>query len=271
MLIAQITDTHIKTPGRRAYGVVDTPRMLQDCVHALQRLDPQPDLIVLTGDLVDFGMPEEYAYLREMLSPLHVPLIVVPGNHDERDALRAAFADHDWLPARGFLHFARQVGPLRIVGLDTVVPGSGRGELCAARLEWLATCLAAAPAQPTLLLMHHPPFLTGIQHMDAIGLTGREAFADIMAGNPQVKLILSGHLHRSIHASVGGRSALTCPSPAHQVSLDLRPGAPSTFHLEPPGFMLHRWTGDSFITHVASIGNYPGPYPFFDPAGALID
>lgn len=273
MLIAQFSDTHIKIPGKRAYGRVDTATMLQAAVAHLAAMRPQPDLLLITGDLVDLGRPAEYAYLKSLLAPLQMPMLVIAGNHDERQALREAFADQACFPASGvFLHYdTGSRWPLRIIGLDTLVPMAGRGELCAERLDWLAQTLAAAPAQPTLLLMHHPPFLTGIAHMDALGLTGREAFAGIAREHPQIQLILCGHLHRSIHAQVGGRPVLTCPSTAHQVALDLDPEAPSAFRMEPPGYMLHRWQGDQLVSHVVAIGDYAGPYPFFEPDGQLID
>jgi len=271
MLIAQITDTHIKLPGRLAYRRVDTAGMLARCVAAVTQLDPQPDLIVVTGDLVDLGRPEEYVHLQALLAPLTAPLVVIPGNHDDRDAMRIAFAADGYLPAAGFLQFAIEEHPLRIIGLDTLIPGQGGGELCGERLAWLDATLAARPEAPTLLLMHHPPFETGIGHMDAIGLAGRTAFAAIVARHPQVELILCGHLHRSIHARVGGRSVLTCPSPAHQVALDLRDDAPSCFRMEPPGFMLHRWRDGLLVSHVAAIGDHAGPFPFFGPDGDLID
>ena len=272
MLIAHISDPHIKLPGKLAYRRVDTATMLQSCVASMLHLDPQPDLIILTGDLTDFGRPEEYAYLKALLAPLSAPLLVVPGNHDERETMRDAFADDGYLPAAGFLQFAIDDRfPLRIVGLDTVVPQEGRGELCAERLAWLDETLARRPDRPTLLLMHHPPFTTGIGHMDDIGLTGQEAFAEIIARHPQVELILCGHLHRNIQTDVGGTRVLTCHSPAHQVALDLRPDAPSCFRMEPPGYMLHWWHEGHIVSHSAVIGDYAGPYPFFDPDGTLID
>ena len=169
MLIAQITDTHLKLPGKLAYRRVDTAQMLRACVAELLTLDPQPDLIVHTGDLTDFGLPEEYAHLKAILAPLQAPLLAIPGNHDEREAMREAFAGDGYLPARGFLHYAVERGPLRFVGLDTVVPGQGGGELCAERLDWLDATLGQKPDMPTLVLMHHPPFLTGIAHMDRHG------------------------------------------------------------------------------------------------------
>src|SRR4029077_10656189 len=101
MLIAQITDTHIKLPGKLAYRRVDTAQMLRACVSELLRLDPQPDLIVHTGDLADFGLPEEYAHLKSILAPLKAPTLAVPGNHDAREAMREAFGADGYLPAHG--------------------------------------------------------------------------------------------------------------------------------------------------------------------------
>jgi 3',5'-cyclic AMP phosphodiesterase CpdA len=272
MLIAQISDTHIKRPGALAYGRVDTAGMLQRCVEALRALDPRPDLVVLTGDLVDLGRPEEYDWLKTLLEPLGLPLLVIPGNHDEREAMRRAFAGAGYFPPSGFLDFVVEDRyPLRIVGLDTVVPGQGGGELCAERLQWLEQALAREPARPTLVLMHHPPFLTGIAHMDAIGLRGSEAFERIAARHPQIVGILCGHLHRTIQSLVGGRQTLTAPSPAHQVTLDLRTDGPSSFSMEPPGYLLHWWNSGRLVSHAAVIGEYAGPYPFFDAAGNLID
>lgn len=272
MLIAQITDTHIKLPGKLAYKKVDTAAMLRRCVEELLALKPQPDLILLTGDLVDLGRPEEYDHLKSILSPLKQRIIAIPGNHDERDAMRDAFASGGYLPRDGkFLQFAVDEYPLRIIGLDTLIPMQGGGELCAERLAWLDEALRQKPDTPTLVMMHHPPFVTGIGHMDKIGLKGRETFAEIVAQHPQIELILCGHLHRVIHARVGGRPAMTCPSPAHQVALDIDPEAPSCFRMEPPGFMLHWWNGSRLVSHQAFIGDYDGPYPFFDKDGNLID
>lgn len=271
MLIAQITDTHIKLPGRLAYKTVDTAGMLRVAVEHLVKLPTQPDLIVHTGDLVDFGTPEEYAYIRELLAPLRTELIVIPGNHDERGEMAKAFQDAGYLPASGFLNFSVRRGPLAIVGLDTVVPGQGGGELCAERLAWLDRTLSVSQDVPTLVLMHHPPFLTGIAHMDALGLKGREAFAAVVAKHPQIQAILCGHVHRSITSVVGGRLAMISPSVAHQVALDLSPDGPSAFRMEPPGYMLHRWSAGQLTSHVAVLGAWPGPFPFFDADGNLID
>ncbi len=273
MLIAQLTDPHIKPEGRLAYRTVDTGACLEAAVAKLKALDPQPDIVVVTGDLVDAGDPEEYARLRRYLAPIEQPLYVIPGNHDERRAFSDAFADHAYLPGSNapFQHYAVELGPIRLIGLDTVIPGEGGGRMCEERLGWLDDRLKEQPDQPTLILMHHPPFRTGIAHMDKIGLEGADAMATLIRRHPQAERILAGHLHRPIECRWAGTLASTAPSVAHQVALDLRPDGPSAFVLEPPAFQLHRWTGEGFVSHTAYIGDYGPPRPFFDAEGKLID
>ena len=274
MLLCQISDLHIKAARKLAYGVVDTAGMLEACITRLLRLSPAPDAFLITGDLVDMGTDEEYTLLRALLAPLEQsgkPVYLIPGNHDEREALRRGFPAHTYLRQwQPFVQYVIEDLPLRIVALDTVVPGKGGGLLCAGRLDWLDRALAAEPAKPTLILMHHPPFVTGIGHMDKVGLQGSDALEAVVARHPQVERLLCGHLHRSIQARFGGSFASTCPSPAHQIALDLNTPSPDNFVMEPPGYQLHWWNGKQLITHTAVLGDFGGPHPF-RVGGKLID
>jgi 3',5'-cyclic AMP phosphodiesterase CpdA len=261
MLIAHITDTHITSPGTLLMGIVDTASALERAVAALNRLDPLPDAAVLTGDLVESGAPEQYAHLRALLAPLRMPVFAIPGNHDAREPMREAFIGDGYLPRQGFLNFAIEDSPLRIIGLDTLVPGEGGGAVCSERLRWIDRILSEGQDRPALVLMHHPPFLTGISHMDRLGLAGRAAFAEIVRRHPQVERIACGHLHRPIESRFAGTVAGTAPSTAHQIVLDLRPDARASFAFEPPGYQLHYWREDAgLVTHTVSIGDWPGPY-----------
>lgn len=272
MLIAQISDTHIKPQGRLAYGRVDTERMLRDCIAHVGAQQPQPDVVVITGDLVDFGHADEYALLKDCLLPLAQPVLLIAGNHDERQSMRRAFADERWAYLHEdskFIQYAITLGELRFIGLDTLIPGSGAGLLCPQRLQWLDETLAAA-RQPTVIMMHHPPFLTGIAHMDQQGLTGRIAFEAVVAKHSHVCRILCGHLHRPIQASFAGVLASTAPSPAHQVALGLASNSPDCFVMEPPGYQLHLWRDARMVSHQVVMGEFAGPYPFREH-GRLID
>jgi 3',5'-cyclic AMP phosphodiesterase CpdA len=272
MLIAQLTDTHIKPAGRLAYRRVDTESCLRRAVAHVAALKPRPDVVLVTGDLVDAGLPEEYALLRSILEDLPKPYYVIPGNHDERRALAAGFRDHAYLPRDGeFLHYVVDNHPLRLIGLDTVVHGEPGGEMCGARSAWLDDRLAEAPDRPTIVFMHHPPFVTGIEHMDAMRLADEDRFAALIRRHPQVLRVLCGHVHRSIQAQFAGTIASVAPSTAHQVALDLNVDGPSAFVLEPPGFQLHLYDPPTgIVTHTAAIGPFDGPYPFHD-GGVLID
>ena len=273
MLIAQVTDTHIKANGRLAYDRVDTADKLARCIAHLNRLPQRPDVTLLTGDLVDAGRPGEYAVLRRLIAPLAMPVYVIPGNHDARGAFREAFTDHAYLPSGGeFLHYVIEQHPLRLIGLDSTVPGKAHGELCAERLAWLDARLAEAPRRPTLVFMHHPPFLTGLHNMDLQNCRNGDALGGIIERHPQVVRLLCGHVHRAIQLDWHGITASIAPSPAHSVAYNLADDAPHDFTLEPATCHLHCWREDTgLITHLTFIDAFDGPHPFCDPSGKLID
>ncbi len=266
MLIAQLTDLHVRPPGRASSRVVETNMLLERACRAVMARTPQPDAVLLTGDLTEAGLAAEYAVLADILARnLSLPVFAIPGNHDQREPMLAN------LPgvrqSEGFVQYAVEDYPVRLVMLDTLVPGFGHGELCAKRLQWLDRTLAAEPGRPTLIGMHHPPFATGIAHMDRIALHDPEAFAAVLGRHPQVRRVICGHVHRPITTVLGQVPISIAPSVANQVELDLRPDAPPAFVLEPPCYHLHLWTGAGFLTHTAYVENYPGPFPFLSEQG----
>jgi 3',5'-cyclic AMP phosphodiesterase CpdA len=271
-LLAQVTDMHIKAGGKLSYRVVDTEASLARCIAQLMRLPQVPDAVLFTGDLVDFGRPEEYDNLARLLSPLTMPFFLMPGNHDDPEVMRAKFPSHAYMRQRaGKLDYAIDEFALRIVALDSTVPRKPYGGLTAEQLAWLDATLGAAPAKPTVVALHHPPFWTGIGHMDVQLLKDPAPLEAIISRHPQVERVMCGHLHRDIARRFGGTIAATCPSPSHQVALDLADDAASRFVMEPPGFQLHLWREDvGLVSHTAAIGEFAGPYPFYE-GGKLID
>jgi 3',5'-cyclic-AMP phosphodiesterase len=263
MLIAQITDLHIPPPGQLSNGRVDTAAHLASAVRRLNALTPRPDLVLVTGDLVDHGTPEEYSRLRALLAPLQAPAYLLMGNHDHRAHLRGAFPEHGYLPAGPFIQYAIEGFPVRVLALDTQDPGKGSGLLCPDRLTWLDQRLSEQPERPTVLAMHHPPYSTGNQGWDRYGLEGAEGLAAVVSTFRNVKAILCGHLHRPTQALFGGTVAMSCPSTAHQLHFGLG-DATFGFDLEPPSFQLHLWNGRALVTHTALVERYPGPFAFGD-------
>ncbi|KND55478.1 3',5'-cyclic-nucleotide phosphodiesterase [Candidatus Paraburkholderia kirkii] len=266
MLLAQITDLHVTLPGTLAYGRVDTAAYLARAIDALNALDPRPDAVLVTGDLVDAGGIDEYRHLRALLDRLAMLWRVLVGNHDDRGNLHAVFGDRPKLAGDGaFVQYAYDVGEVRVIALDTLDPGSPAGRLCAARLAWLEAQLEASRERPVVIGMHHPPFACGIGFMDDIRLATDDsrALEALLRRHPNVERVVCGHVHRAISARFGGTIAWCAPSTAHQVALQLTPGAADAFVMEPPAFGLHLWRADlGLVTHCVSVEQGGGPQPF---------
>ncbi|MGU3496703.1 phosphodiesterase [Xanthobacteraceae bacterium A53D] len=273
MLIAQLTDTHIRLPGRLAYGVVDTGAYLERAVSCLRNLPQQPDIVLVTGDLTDFDLPEEYARFRSILSALSMPVYVVPGNHDSSAGVRDAYPElakkcGDQPGEK--MNYVVESHDVRIIMLDSSVPGKPHGELGPDGLKWLSHQLMIAPTRPTLVCLHHPPFLTGIRHMDVQNLRDASEFEAVIARHKQVITILCGHVHRTITANFAGRPCRIGPSTAHAVSLAFAKDAAPSFHMEPPCISLHLYTEGQLVSHSHFTAPFDGPYPFFDATNRLM-
>ncbi len=263
MLIAQITDLHISLPGSRANDVYRTAERLAQWVERLNGLERRPDLVLATGDLVNDRAPAEYARLAQLLAPLAMPLYLVPGNHDDREGLAAAFPEHTYLAADGGLqNYVIEDYPLRLVVLDTLVPGEIGGAFCEGHRDWLAARLAEAPARPTLIVMHHPPFRTGIPKMDRLGLDGAERFVETIRAYDNIERVICGHLHRPIFRRLAGTIVSTAPATAHQIAFEFETEGRPTMTAEPPACHIHLWLGpeDGLVTHTIYLEEvrYPG-------------
>lgn len=257
MRIAQITDIHIGfDPGN------PDEHNMQRLKAVLQRLVESPNrpaLLLLSGDLTEFGDAESYARLAEAVSICPFPVWPMAGNHDQRGPLLAAFPQ---TPSEdGFVHYVLELPGLRLVVLDTLEPGRHGGAFCEERAEWLKSQLAADRLTPTIIAMHHPPFESGLTWLDS---SGREPwimrFADAIAGQSQVRAIIAGHLHRTIHTLWNGVSLTVCTSIAPAVALDLTPIDPdqpdnrALITDELAGYALHSWDGERLISHFESVG-----------------
>ncbi len=253
MLIAQISDCHIRDQGGWFARLVDTTETLRRVVDHLVGLDPAPDVILATGDLTDDGTASQYATLLDVLAPIADRLLPIPGNHDECPLFRGAFADV--LPgnlADDHCSYVVEDHPVRLVGLDNSIPGRHDGRFDPVRERWLDDVLAADPDRPTLVFTHFPPFETGLRFMDDAGLLDSDRLRAVIERNPQVRLLVTGHLHRPIHTAIGSTLVSTCPSTGNQIRLDLHPERGAAVD-EPPAYQLHRWDGERFVTHTGMV------------------
>jgi Icc protein len=264
MLICQLTDLHVCAVGSTSNRVSETNTFAARAFRAVAGLNPRPELVVITGDLTESGMPAEYANIAALIGKyLPMPVYVIPGNHDRRDNFREALAHLPGVIADpAYVQYAIEDYPVRLVMLDTLVPGAAHGELRAEQLTWLDDVLAASPGRPTIVAMHHPPFACGMPQ-DRIALRGIDAFTAVIARHRQVRRIICGHHHRPIFAQVAHAIGSVAPSVAHQVELSFDPNDKGAFNFEPAAYHLHRWTeADGIVTHTAYVEPFPGPFPF---------
>jgi Icc protein len=260
LIIAQISDLHVRPHGQTAYGI-DTNALFADALRALRALRPAPDCVLVTGDLTDCGLDSEYESVRAGLATLPMPVFVIPGNHDRREPFRRLlstafpYLDHD----RPRLDYVDDRFAVRLIGLDSLVEGETYGDLVPQQLDWLDARLSEGGGKPTLVFVHHPPFRTGLSAMDELWLRSGDALGCVLARHTGVQRLLAGHYHRPITAMFGGTLAFCAPSIAHQVALDLACGRPTRFIMEPPALTVHTWLPDiGMTTHLTPIRNH-GP------------
>ena len=265
VLIAQITDTHVGFEPEAGENEFNFVRFRNVLGHLLSQ-SVQPDLLILSGDLADGGQPDCYARIRDLVSDCPFPVHVMPGNHDDREQLLEAFPD---CPTNdGFAQFAIELEdetgqPLRVLCLDSFEPGRHGGAFCEVRAAWLSRELAAHPDTPTILFMHHPPVVAGIDWMDPRpGEAWFTRFRDTVRGHSQIVAIQAGHLHRPLHAMVEGIPLSVTPAVAPAVSLDLRPidadvaDSRPIVAAEPPFYSLHLWQNGSLVSHFQPVGHW---------------
>jgi 3',5'-cyclic AMP phosphodiesterase CpdA len=266
ILIAQISDLHIVSEGARCYGLVDTNELAKRAIDAINRLKTRPDAVVVTGDIIDTAKATDYSVARDILARLEVPYFPVSGNHDLSAGLKNSFAGRGLAAVsspQDRLCYAADIGAIRLVTLDSSVPRAPHGALSEAQLSFLDHELSVARNRPAVIAVHHPPIATGHPSMDRFGLREPTELAAVVARHPNVLRIICGHCHRGIFGSFAGTTVAIAPAVGHQIELALDGDDTFAFNLEPPSFLLHRWTEtEGMSTQVAIVERYPGPYPF---------
>jgi Icc protein len=247
-LLAQLSDPHIGAE----WADGDPVAGLAAAVESVRSIPQQPDAVLVSGDLADTATDAEYEQARELLAPLEAPLYILPGNHDDRRALRRHFGvpGADGEPVQ----YSVDLGPLRLVALDTTRPGEDPGALDPGRLRWLDAELATAPELPTLIAMHHPPLVTGSPAWDDYGLPAddRRALGEVVARHPQVRRLVAGHVHHTMAGELAGRAVLTVPSTYVQARLNFA-AEELEFVDEPAGFALHAVVDGELISHIQPV------------------
>lgn len=253
MIVAQITDLHLGFEP----GLPDelNRQRLDRVLKVLREIEPRPDLLLVTGDIADNGDDgDSYARFRDAIAGLPFPVRPAMGNHDTRGAFLDMFPD---TPSEGgFIHYAIEDLPVRILVLDTLEPGRHGGGFCEARAAWLEARLDEAPERPTLIVLHHPPIETGLSWMtENPNAAWVRRLRAVIEKRSNIVAMISGHLHRPLVTRWAGTVLAVCPATAPQVALDLKPMDPDAPDGRPmivtdePWFALHYWNGRELVSH----------------------
>ncbi|MBS1674433.1 MAG: metallophosphoesterase [Actinobacteria bacterium] len=203
--LVHVSDPHLLAGGAALGGRFDVERTFERTLAAIESIAASPDAIVVTGDLADLGEPDAYRRLRAAVEPvaerLGAPVIWVAGNHDERPALREHLLDA--VPSEDPVTGVWDLNGLRLIALDSTVPGWHHGDIDADQRDWLAEQLRTPAPHGTLLAMHHPPVPSHLAFFDILELRHQDELAEIVRGS-DVRGILAGHLHYSLHATFAG-------------------------------------------------------------------
>lgn len=264
MLIAQISDTHIVERGRKTFGVAPMEANLALVIDHINRFEPKPDLVLLTGDVTDHGSAGEVANAARLLGGLNCPFYIIPGNHDDRGNLWSEFAGTA-CPARTseFINYVIDDFDVRLIGMDSSIENAPGGELSSDSLAWLDKNLSDQPQRPTIIFMHHPPIKCGVIESDIDGFLGADTLGEIVEKYSCIERIICGHIHLPTHSRFHGTIVSTAPSIGMRLGLDLTMTKESEFYLDAPGYQLHHWTKyKTLMTHTIRITEIDGPYAF---------
>ena len=218
-VLVHISDTHL-LDGRRLFGSIDSDTPLRRLLERLVASGQQVDALVFTGDLADRAESGAYLRLRELVAPfalqLGAPVVWVMGNHDEREPFSEVLFGG---PATAEPQDrVCDLDGLRVIALDTSVPGYHHGELTPAQLEWLGNELASPAPKGTILALHHPPIPTPIELMGVIELQDQGALARVIEGT-DVRGLLAGHLHYSTFSTFAGVPVSVCAASCYTIDL----------------------------------------------------
>lgn len=259
--ILHVSDTHFVGDGQLLHDRIDSDRNLAELFQGFAKANARPEAIVFTGDLADTGRPDAYERLRAIVEPaaerLGAQIIWVMGNHDERTAFRRGLLDQEGDPAEP-IDRVFDVNGLRIIALDSTVPGLHHGELTDAQLEWLANELAVPAPDGTLLALHHPPVPSPLGLLALVELRDQERLAEVIGGT-DVRGILGGHLHYSTNTTFAGIPVSVASATCY--TQDLAVAYPAARGQDGgQSYNLVHVYGDRVLHSVVPIGQFPTVY-----------
>lgn len=202
--IAHLSDPHLLAGGKRLHGAIDVLTNLRHALDLVERCGRPIDALLFTGDLTDLGETSAYERLRDTVEPvahrLGAQVVWVMGNHDQREEYSHVLFGSAESGPQDRVYDLRG---LRLIALDSSVPGWNHGELGEDQLEWLRGRLRTPAPQGTIIALHHPPIPSPVELMAIVELRDQEGFAAVIRGT-DVRGVLAGHLHYSTHSTLAG-------------------------------------------------------------------
>ncbi|MDQ1668693.1 MAG: 3,5-cyclic-AMP phosphodiesterase [Actinomycetota bacterium] len=229
IVVAQLSDTHLDGSDART-------ERADRVIRYLRQLDPPADVVLLTGDVADHGLPEEYDAARALLSSYGRPVLTCPGNHDERAAYRERLLGAP--PSTDPVNEVHDEAGALFAMCDSSIPGEADGYLADETLTWLDATLSNAPEVPAFVCFHHPPVILAIPYVDAIRQRGEQRLAEIIGRHPHVVAVICGHAHAAAASTFAGRPLLVGPGVVSTLTLPREP-RDTVDHDLPPGIAFH--------------------------------
>jgi 3',5'-cyclic AMP phosphodiesterase CpdA len=258
--ILHISDTHFVADNELLHGSVDSDENLRQLFRDFVKAQVKPEALVFTGDLADTGRPDAYVRLRNIVEPvaeeLGAKVIWVMGNHDERTAFRAGLLDSD--AGQESVDMVHDVNGLRIIALDSTVPGKHHGEISDDQLAWLEEVLATPAPHGTLIALHHPPVPSPLEIMAMFELRDQSRFEKVIEGT-DVRGILAGHLHYSTFSTFGGAPVTVASATCYTQDLNV-PQKSMRGQNGAQAFNLIHLYEDRMLSSVVPIGEFSTVY-----------
>ena len=256
------TDTHIMVGERaanaKASAQLDTAKMLEQVIRAINTLDPKPAFAVVGGDLTSPDLLDQskvwtaddyepsYRLLKQLVAPLPCPVYMLMGNHDQRDAFHRVMQTDASRPEAAHYYSFDHEG-YHFIALDSLEPGEHGGCIAASQLDWLEADLAQHAEQPTIVFVHHHPWPIGVRGMDMMNLANAADLEAVLRGHAQVRWIICGHVHQDHHMERDGLTQLTTSATCFQLS---KVSQTNKMFPGPPSFRVVRVTGRDLSTRV---------------------
>ena len=268
-VLLHLSDTHLRAAGSRLFDLVDATAQLRKALAAIEASGISPDGIVFTGDLVDLGEGDAYAELRAIVEPfaarLGTRVFWVMGNHDDRAGFRSRLLDEHFADPLRPVDRVDELDGLRLVTLDSTVPGRHHGELREEQLAWLAGVLATPAPLGTILAMHHPPVPSVLPLAATVELRDQARLADVLRGT-DVRAIIAGHLHYSTFATFAGIPVSVASSTCYAQDLTVPVGGTRPQDGAQAFNLVHVY--DQTIVHSVVPVDAPRTLEFIEPAEA---